>query len=63
MAEKILFKTLSEWSFDNTVLLRGQLGVESDTQSYKVGDGITKWNELKYNSYNGTILYINTLYI
>lgn len=32
----------------NTLLARGELAVESDTRKIKVGDGITKWNDLAY---------------
>jgi hypothetical protein len=63
MSEKILFNTKKNWSAGNFILLNNQIGVESDTKSYKIGDGITTWNALKYKSYNGTMLYINALYI
>ena len=63
MSEKILFNTKKNWSAGNFILLNNQIGVESDTMSYKIGDGITQWNNVKYKNYNGTMLYINALYI
>lgn len=33
---------------ENPVLLKGQLGAESDTTYMKLGDGVTAWNNLGY---------------
>lgn len=63
MVEKIVFNTAKNWSAGNFILLKDQIGVESDTGSYKIGDGLTTWNLLKYKTYNGTMLYINALYV
>lgn len=38
----------SVWTSVNPVLLAGEIGVESDTNYFKVGDGKTAWNELDY---------------
>jgi hypothetical protein len=32
----------------------GELGLETDTKLYKVGDGATPWNTLAYGGLNGT---------
>lgn len=40
--------TASEWSSLNPVLLSGEIGLETDTQKLKVGDGVTLWNSLIY---------------
>lgn len=40
--------TAVELTTANAVLLKGQLGVESDTRKMKVGDGSTAWNDLEY---------------
>jgi hypothetical protein len=32
----------------------GELGLETDTKLYKVGDGSTAWNALEYGGLNGT---------
>lgn len=35
---------------DNTVLMDEEIGVESDTRLFKLGDGVTAWNDLPYSS-------------
>jgi hypothetical protein len=40
----------SEWSTANPTLASGEMGVETDTHKFKVGDGSTKWNLLPYSS-------------
>lgn len=40
--------TLCNWSNSNPVLAVGEPAFESDTNSFKIGDGITKWNSLPY---------------
>ncbi|MBR0378940.1 MAG: hypothetical protein IJH62_00105 [Mogibacterium sp.] len=41
-------KNSVQWETDNTVLMAGELGYESDTSRYKLGDGSTAWNSLAY---------------
>lgn len=40
----------AQWTSANPVLAEGELAVETDTRRFKVGDGITRWNELTYTS-------------
>ena len=40
--------TQAVWSSQNPLLLPGELGIETDTQKLKVGDGEHRWNELNY---------------
>ena len=40
--------TASNWTSNNTVLLAGELGYESDTKKFKIGDGSTAWQSLDY---------------
>ena len=42
------YRTAAQWSAADTVLLRGEIGVESDTRKFKFGDGTTSWNSLGY---------------
>ena len=42
--------TASQWTFANPVLANGELGLETDTRLYKIGDGVTYWNSLAYGS-------------
>lgn len=44
------YATSAQWSNANPVLMSGEMGVESDTQKYKIGDGVTKWSNLSYTS-------------
>lgn len=38
----------SVWTVLNPVLFAGEMGVETDTNRVKVGDGSTAWNALPY---------------
>ena len=40
--------TAAEWTTANPVLLGGEIGVETDTRRYKIGDGATAWAGLSY---------------
>ena len=40
--------TADEWTAENPTLLAGEIGVESDTGKFKVGDGTTAWTGLDY---------------
>lgn len=40
--------TALQWTTANTVLLAGEIGFETDTGYFKIGDGTTAWNTLLY---------------
>ena len=40
--------TASNWNSNNTVLLAGEWGIESDTKKFKIGDGTTAWQSSDY---------------
>lgn len=40
--------TAANWANKNPVLTLGELGVETDTRKFKIGDGTTAYNSLKY---------------
>lgn len=40
--------TASQWSTENPILLEGEFAIETDTKKFKIGDGITTWNNLSY---------------
>jgi len=40
--------TAANWTAANPVLLNGEMGIETDTRKYKVGDGSTAWTGLSY---------------
>lgn len=41
--------TAAEWTAKNPVLLKGEMGIETDTHKIKVGDGSTQWSKLAYS--------------
>ena len=41
-------KTAADWILDNTVLLDGEIAIETDTKKIKIGDGTNGWNALPY---------------
>jgi hypothetical protein len=50
MAQQIQLRrgNASEWTASNPILLQGEIGVELDTQFYKIGDGVKRWNDIPY---------------
>lgn len=42
--------TSSEWTSANPVLAAGEIGFETDTNKFKIGDGINNWGSLDYFS-------------
>lgn len=47
----------ANWTSANPVLAVGELGLESDTGSYKIGDGVNPWNNLQYGGVDGASAY------
>lgn len=47
---KHAYLSAAEWVSKNPILQAGELGIESDTQKYKIGDGVTRWSNLSYVS-------------
>lgn len=50
MAIQIQFRrgTAAEWTAANPILAQAEMGIETDTRAYKIGDGSTSWNSLPY---------------
>lgn len=42
--------TSQNWSTINPILALAMIGVEDDTGKFKIGDGVTNWNNLKYST-------------
>lgn len=40
--------TSSEWELNNIILKEGEMGIETDTNFIKIGNGSNSWNDLKY---------------
>lgn len=67
MAEKTLntrqkqkYDTSINWTSNNPVLLAGEIGIESDTNKFKIGNGTSAWNELDYAGGGEVVLYSTT---
>lgn len=45
--------TAANWTTSNTLLLSGELGLETDTHLFKIGDGVTYWTSLSYGGLIG----------
>lgn len=56
---RIAYATAAQWTAWNGILKAGQIGWESDTGKFKVGDNATTWTALAYSHY--TIAEITSL--
>ena len=45
--------TSINWASTNPLLASGEMGIELDTHTFKIGDGILRWNELPYGGLQG----------
>ena len=45
--------TAAAWTAANTVLAAGEMGLETDTTYYKIGNGSTAWTSLAYGTIAG----------
>lgn len=43
--------TTENWKSANPILLEGEMGYDTNTKQFKIGDGITSWNNLDYYSF------------
>lgn len=39
-------RTAADWTSGNEILLAGEIGYETDTDKFKIGDGVTRWNSI-----------------
>ena len=45
--------TSTAWAVANPVLASGEMGIETNTDQFKIGDGATPWNDLPYGGIAG----------
>jgi hypothetical protein len=45
--------TSAKWTAVNPVLAAGEMGIESNTNLFKIGDGVTSWTSLPYGGLQG----------
>ena len=55
MAVQIQFRndTASAWTSANPTMSAGEMGIETDTDKFKLGDGSTAWTSLAYGGVQG----------
>jgi hypothetical protein len=44
--------TAANWTSENPILLAGEMGIETDTDKFKIGDGSTAWTGIAYSGGN-----------
>jgi hypothetical protein len=55
MAIQIQFRrgTSTEWNSVNPILAEGEMGIETDTDKFKIGNGVNAWADLVYGGLEG----------
>lgn len=53
--------TAANWTTANPTLAAGELGLETDTAKYKIGNGSTAWTSLSYSSLPSNAVDTNTI--
>ena len=53
--------TENQWKNTNPILANGELGIETDTGKFKIGDGTSGWNALFYQGVPSDIIDISTV--
>jgi hypothetical protein len=48
--------TAANWTAANPVLAQGEMGLETDTRLFKIGDGVKTWSQLSYGALNVTTI-------
>lgn len=52
---RIATKTSAEWETENPILLKGEMGYDSTSKRYKIGDGVNTWKNLQYDIDTGVL--------
>lgn len=63
MAVQIQFRrgAGSAWVAANTILADGEVGIDTTTSQFKIGNGATAWNSLSYAPISGTVASIDDI--
>ena len=63
MAVQIQFRrgTAAEWTLSNPKLAEAEMGIETDTNLFKIGNGEDFWNDLQYGGLRGTVGYVGSI--
>jgi hypothetical protein len=46
--------TAANWTAANPILAQGEMGLETDTDLFKIGNGLSNWADLPYGGLAGT---------
>ena len=59
MATKIQIRrdSAASWTSNNPILSAGEIGFESDSYKFKIGDGSSNWNDIQYFSSGSTSVF------
>ena len=57
---RTLYALASTFVAENPILLQGEPATESDTGKKKIGNGVTAWNNLPYESHGGFVFTQST---
>lgn len=52
---RIATKTSAEWETENPILLKGEMGYDSTSKRYKIGNGVKRWKTLQYDIDTGVL--------
>ena len=52
--------TAANWTLRNPILAQGEFGLETDTNKFKIGDGVTVWSSLAYFGSSGSQVFTNS---
>lgn len=52
---RIATKTTAEWETENPILLKGEIGYDSTSKRYKIGNGSSTWKNLQYEIDTGVL--------
>lgn len=55
--------TSSNWTSNNPILMNGEIGIETDTNKLKIGNGSSTWNELSYVTIDGADQFVTKSFI
>jgi hypothetical protein len=63
MAVQIQFRrdTDANWTSANPTLAAGEMGINTTTNQFKIGNGSTAWNSLSYAPISGTVAQLNAI--
>ena len=52
-----------DWNTANPVLGAGEMGIETDTNNFKIGDGTQTWSQLPYGGFTGPVGQIGRAHV